>query len=83
MSAATPFAHGRLLTTDCRWNMLAKALDDRTDREIVGANGEGTERLRWGSISGYLSNDLENAVRIPMMKCQQDRDAEVISGSIE
>ena len=42
LTAATPIAKGLLTDTDVRWNMIAAALDDRTQEESG-------DRVRWKS----------------------------------
>jgi len=70
LTAATPVFKGRLLDTDCRWDIVAQSVDDRTPAERRGPGepvkeadrdpllvGEGVRRLpksRYGSISHYI-----------------------------
>lgn len=68
LSAATPFAKGRLVDTDSRWDVISQSVDDRTslergcleereggprcDEEMIGLVKEGKRRLMKSRYSG-------------------------------
>jgi len=51
LTAATPFAHGLLLESDVRWNMLSQACDDRTVQERSSAELSS----RYGNASLFIA----------------------------
>jgi glutamate--cysteine ligase catalytic subunit len=65
LSGASPVYLGMLADRDCRWNVIASSVDDRTAGERgVGVLAEGEQRLpksRYGSISSFIG--LAGALR--------------------
>ncbi|XP_074656167.1 glutamate--cysteine ligase catalytic subunit-like isoform X2 [Tubulanus polymorphus] len=69
LSAASPVYRGYLADVDCRWNVIASSVDDRTDEEYglkpLKQNRFRITKSRYDSIDSYLSpcgdryNDVE------------------------
>ena len=67
VSAATPIAHGRLLNTDSRWDIISQAVDDRTPAErglevgsepspeLVGCGVRRLSKSRYSSVSRFIA----------------------------
>jgi glutamate--cysteine ligase catalytic subunit len=55
LSAGTPFAKGRLLATDTRWDIISASVDDRSDSERDSKSATYIPKSRYSSISQYLS----------------------------
>lgn len=67
LSASTPIAHGHLLDTDTRWDIISQSVDDRTaaERGVAGAAaavadlaGGGVRRIRksrYSSVSRFIA----------------------------
>lgn len=51
LTAATPIFRGYLVDTDCRWDVIAASVDDRTDEEKARVS-----KSRYGSVSRYIFN---------------------------
>jgi glutamate--cysteine ligase catalytic subunit len=70
MTAATPMFRGRLADVDCRWDIIAQSVDDRTPAErgmvsfediedarrpyMVGDGVQRQHKSRYGSVSTYI-----------------------------
>ncbi|ELU13874.1 hypothetical protein CAPTEDRAFT_24669, partial [Capitella teleta] len=75
LSAACPILRGHLVDTDCRWNVIAGSVDDRT----LGERGleplkEGEQRIpksRYDSIDSYLSPSGEPFNDVPLVKNEE------------
>lgn len=52
LTAATPIMKGYLVDTDCRWDVIAASVDDRTPAEMKRIT-----KSRYGSVSRYISTD--------------------------
>ncbi|EEB05961.1 glutamate-cysteine ligase Gcs1 [Schizosaccharomyces japonicus yFS275] len=55
LSAATPVFRGFLAEQDCRWNVIAGAVDDRTEEEL-----KTVPKSRYDSVDCYIANDPRN-----------------------
>nr|BAA09527.1 gamma-glutamyl-cysteine synthetase [Schizosaccharomyces pombe] len=55
LSAGTPAFRGYLADQDCRWNVIAGAVDDRTEEEM-----KTVPKSRYDSVDLYISNDKRN-----------------------
>ncbi|WBW71539.1 glutamate-cysteine ligase Gcs1 [Schizosaccharomyces osmophilus] len=55
ISAGTPAFRGYLAEQDCRWSVIAGAVDDRTKSEM-----ESVPKSRYDSVDMYISNDPRN-----------------------
>lgn len=53
LTAGTPILRGLLADTDVRWNVIADAMDDRTQEEISSGK---VPKSRYSSIDCFLSN---------------------------
>jgi glutamate--cysteine ligase catalytic subunit len=51
LTAATPVHKGYLVDIDCRWDIIAASVDDRTEEELST-----TTKSRYDSVSRYLCN---------------------------
>lgn len=51
MTAATPIMKGWLVDTDCRWDVIAASVDDRTSDEKLSIS-----KSRYDSVSRYISD---------------------------
>ncbi|KAL7415490.1 glutamate-cysteine ligase catalytic subunit [Mrakia frigida] len=64
MSAASPAYRGYLADVDCRWNVIAGSVDDRTPGERgLEPLKEGERRIpksRYDSVDSYMSSDAKN-----------------------
>lgn len=56
ISAGTPFAKGKLLATDTRWDIISAAVDDRTEDERNPESKSYIPKSRYSSISQFLSD---------------------------
>lgn len=52
LTAATPIMRGYLVDTDCRWDVIAASVDDRTEGERTRIS-----KSRYDSVSRYISDD--------------------------
>lgn len=52
LTAATPIMKGFLVDTDCRWDVIAASVDDRTAEERLLIS-----KSRYDSVSRYISSD--------------------------
>jgi len=61
ITAATPFFRGYFANTDCRWNFIVQAVDDRTEEERglkpLKLNQLVINKSRYDSIDSFLSLD--------------------------
>ncbi|KAK6526245.1 hypothetical protein TWF694_004853 [Orbilia ellipsospora] len=61
LSAASPIFKGYLTDVDCRWNVISRAVDDRTDEERglkpLKDNKYVIPKSRYDSVSTYISQD--------------------------
>nr|AFP33287.1 gamma-glutamylcysteine synthetase [Dugesia japonica] len=66
LSASTPIVRGYLLDIDCRWDIIAASVDDRTDEELgIKELKEQQFRIyksRYDSVDAYLSPDGEEFI---------------------
>lgn len=90
LSASTPIAKGHLLATDTRWDIISKAVDDRTavergdasqadavpDPEMVGGGVRRLQKSRYSSVSLYIG-EPKSKRDVPAMKSLNDLDAAV------
>ncbi|KAF9010584.1 glutamate-cysteine ligase catalytic subunit [Cyathus striatus] len=65
LTAASPAWRGYLADVDCRWNVIAGSVDDRTEEERgIKAPTEGNRfripKSRYDSVDLYISNDWMN-----------------------
>jgi glutamate--cysteine ligase catalytic subunit len=61
LTAASPIWRGYLADVDCRWNVIAGSVDDRTEEERGLKNNRlGIPKSRYDSVDLYLSNDWIN-----------------------
>ncbi|KZP05939.1 glutamate-cysteine ligase catalytic subunit [Athelia psychrophila] len=64
LTAASPIWRGYLTDVDCRWNVIAGSLDDRTDEERglkpLRNDKRRVPKFRYDSVDMYLSNDWIN-----------------------
>ncbi|KAF8629434.1 hypothetical protein AX15_003480 [Amanita polypyramis BW_CC] len=78
MTAASPAWRGYLTDVDCRWNVIAGAMDDRTEEER-GLKSLKNDRFRipksrYDSVSLYISNDWMNRPEYNDTKPPYDED---------
>ncbi|ORZ18401.1 glutamate-cysteine ligase-domain-containing protein, partial [Lobosporangium transversale] len=61
LTAAAPIYRGYLSDVDCRWNVIAQSVDDRTEEERglkpLKENKYRIPKSRYDSIDSYISND--------------------------
>ncbi|KAF9118819.1 hypothetical protein BGW39_000844 [Mortierella sp. 14UC] len=64
LTAAAPIYRGYLSDVDCRWNVIAQSVDDRTEEERglkpLKDNKFRIAKSRYDSIDSYISNDPSN-----------------------
>ncbi|KAF9924990.1 hypothetical protein FBU30_005154 [Linnemannia zychae] len=64
LTAAAPIYRGYLSDVDCRWNVIAQSVDDRTEEERglkpLKNNKYRIAKSRYDSIDSYISNDPNN-----------------------
>ncbi|KII92773.1 hypothetical protein PLICRDRAFT_37574 [Plicaturopsis crispa FD-325 SS-3] len=64
LSAASPLYRGYLADVDCRWNVIAGSVDDRTEEERglkpLKENRFRIPKSRYDSVDLYISNDWIN-----------------------
>ena len=56
LSASSPILKGQLTDTDFRWELIQKALDDRTEAEKNPNSEEYMAKSRWSGANQYISN---------------------------
>ena len=56
LTAASPIFRGVLADTDCRWNVISKAVDDRTPAEHNPSDSAYINKSRYDSIDCFISN---------------------------
>lgn len=61
LTAASPVFRGYLVDTDCRWNVISAATDDRTPGErgekSLNPNEVRIPKSRWDSINSYVTKN--------------------------
>lgn len=72
LSAASPIYRGYLTERDCRWDVIANAVDDRTPEERSGSKSASGSKIhipksRYGSVSSYLGCDGQPFNDIPLV----------------
>ncbi|TFK54486.1 glutamate-cysteine ligase catalytic subunit [Heliocybe sulcata] len=64
LTASSPLWRGYIADVDCRWNVIAGAVDDRTDEERglkpLRENERRIPKSRYDSVSLYISDDWIN-----------------------
>ncbi|KAF8322226.1 glutamate-cysteine ligase catalytic subunit [Clavulina sp. PMI_390] len=64
LTAASPAYRGYLADVDCRWNVIAGSVDDRTEEERglkpLKENNHQIPKSRYDSVDSYLSKDFRN-----------------------
>jgi glutamate--cysteine ligase catalytic subunit len=69
ITAATPILRGYLADTDCRWDVIAQSVDDRTPDEMNKIN-----KSRYDSISYFIGKGSENYNNPPNFEIDKDID---------
>lgn len=82
LSAAAPIFRGYLTDIDCRWNVIARSVDDRTREELSETNAlkESNYRIpksRYDSVSTYLSRHGQRYNDVPLVYNQKYFDTMV------
>ncbi|KAF9215889.1 hypothetical protein CPC16_000617 [Podila verticillata] len=78
LTAAAPIYRGYLSDVDCRWNVIAQSVDDRTEEERglkpLKNNKFRINKSRYDSIDSYISNDPNNKPEYNDIPLVYDKD---------
>ncbi|CAO3574228.1 unnamed protein product [Mortierella alpina] len=78
LTAAAPIYRGYLSDVDCRWNVIAQSVDDRTEEERglkpLKDNKYRIAKSRYDSIDSYISNDPSNKPEYNDIPLVYDKD---------
>ncbi|KAG0067174.1 hypothetical protein BGZ92_005175, partial [Podila epicladia] len=78
LTAASPIYRGYLSDVDCRWNVIAQSVDDRTEEERglkpLKDNKFRINKSRYDSIDSYISNDPSNKPEYNDIPLVYDKD---------
>ncbi|XP_058798275.1 glutamate--cysteine ligase catalytic subunit [Phymastichus coffea] len=71
LTAASPFYRGYITDVDCRWNVIANSVDDRTEEERglrpLKENKFKINKSRYDSIDSYLSDQGARYNDVPLI----------------
>ncbi|KAG0034427.1 hypothetical protein BGZ81_004677 [Podila clonocystis] len=78
LTAAAPIYRGYLSDVDCRWNVIAQSVDDRTEEERglkpLKNSKFRINKSRYDSIDSYISNDPSNKPEYNDIPLVYDKD---------
>ncbi|KAF9309976.1 hypothetical protein BG003_009066 [Podila horticola] len=78
LTAAAPIYRGYLSDVDCRWNVIAQSVDDRTEEERglkpLKNSKFRINKSRYDSIDSYISNDPNNRPEYNDIPLVYDKD---------
>ena len=78
LTAATPVLRGLLVDTDCRWEIISQAVDDRTLDELATI-----EKSRYATISYYIGKGSEKYNDAPPYEKDDDIDKIIKDAGID